>query len=288
MSSDIKYLRLTVENYFDIQKLRIARGNALRAYGKNSGEIKKDQIYKLLLNTEKQAKLYIIDELKQYIIWEKWLKYIKGVGPVLAGGLISWIEDPRRFQKVSQLWSYCGYGIIHRCRKCKKRVLPTATEKARWTHKTIARLMNPPYNLPKEKAERKVDSWLCHCEEPEPIAMAPRKVKGEIMEWNPKLRRLLWNLRQSFARQGGFYRDLYRDFYIDEEAAHQKTCGCSSKKHIRERALRKTVKVFLHHLWLTWMELLGETPSKEVPYGVEKGYSTYIPPPNPAVFKYKV
>lgn len=48
----------------------------------------------------------IADEVKDVPIYANWLKDVKGVGPMMAGGLITRIDDPARFATVSKLWAY--------------------------------------------------------------------------------------------------------------------------------------------------------------------------------------
>jgi len=66
-----------------------------------------EQLQEMEKGLVKEAKQY----LKQYPVWEKWLKHVKGLGPTLAAQLIGIIGDIRRFEIQSRLWKYAGLGV---------------------------------------------------------------------------------------------------------------------------------------------------------------------------------
>lgn len=108
-------LRILVETYYDIQKLRMSEGNRLRMYDRfgmltSLQSAKLQEIVNDLERDEGKITKFLDDELKGIPIWLSWLKHVKGVGPMMGAGLIAWIDDIGRFDTVSKLWQYSGFG----------------------------------------------------------------------------------------------------------------------------------------------------------------------------------
>ena len=255
----MSYLRFLCENYYDIQKVRIGAGNQLTKFEKDGiGDtpILREFVYNKLHSIEKKAERLIKEELKEYSIWTEWLEGVSGIGPVLAGGLISWIEDPAKFATISKLWKYSGYHVV-------------------------------------------IDD--------DGVAHAPKKVRGQKVNWNPRLRTLCWKAGESFVKTGKGYRALYEQFrrfyetkyqakYINKDGkelteeqidgwdtAKRKKEGIEliDKKNMRTKlhrynmAKRKTVKIFLAHLLTKWCQLEG-VPLRD-PYISRLGDHEIIP-----------
>ena len=74
-----------------------------------------------LLETEKELKKRIDLWSKGHPLRKKFLRYVKGIGPILASGLIAWLSKPiLKASYVSQIWSYCGLAPGQERRKGKK------------------------------------------------------------------------------------------------------------------------------------------------------------------------
>jgi len=105
-------LRVLLEGYYDMQKLRLALENRLRIYSR-FGLLTPDQVSTLrtvVSHLKREEKVYermVAGELEDVPVYTRWLRHIKGIGPMMAGGLIAWIDDPGRFPTVSKLWAYC-------------------------------------------------------------------------------------------------------------------------------------------------------------------------------------
>ena len=175
-------------------------------------------------------------------VWD-WGTSIKGLG---AGGLLAQllaqIDDIGRFATISKLWRFAGWAVI--------------------------------------------DGKIDRCK------------KGEKAPYNRRLKSICWNIVQSFIKQHTYpYRDIYDDEKERQRELHPdvvcRECGCiwedcARKKqhhkmfndgHLHNRAIRKTAKIFLQHLWLVWRESEGIPISK--PWVHEHGgHVDYIPPPN--------
>lgn len=153
-------------------------------------------------------------------IWQ-WLTSIRGLGEGgLAAQLLAQIDDIGKFDTISKLWMFAGYGLAN--------------------------------------------------------GQVVRNAKGEKSHYNRMLKSIVWQCADQFKRQRTFpYRDLYDEEKIKQRAAHPVALcrnedipwtECLWKKehkqefndgHIDMRALRKTGKIFLAHVWLKWRESEG-------------------------------
>ena len=112
-------LRELVEAYYDIQDVRMQTSN--RVQNRASKEILEpktaNEISDLLAATlkplESNLQTRIMKEVKNHVAWEGFLSKVYGIGPCLAGGIISWIGDVKRFETVSKLWRYFGLAVIN-------------------------------------------------------------------------------------------------------------------------------------------------------------------------------
>lgn len=82
---------------------------------------------------------------------------------------------------------------------------------------------------------------------------AERRVSGEKLHYNHRLKSIIFVLAGSFLRCNSPYREIYdraKDFYTDNRKEW-------TKLHIHLASIRKMMKVFLQHLWLTWRKIEG-------------------------------
>lgn len=100
--------------------------------------------------------------LEDVPMWTEWFVHLRGIGAVLAGGIIGEISDISRFKYMSNLWSWAGYGIHD--------------------------------------------------------GKADRLTKGKKAHWNPNMKVLGWKVGQQFIKQGGWFREQYDQFKIEERA----------------------------------------------------------------------
>lgn len=220
-------IRGLIESYYDIQKNRISVENQLRSLeqGKSEQEYKwfKDVVYNRLYTIERDIAKHLGEWVEEEEIYTEWLKGIKGIGPVLAAGLIAWLdsESPTygkgfttRFATISKLWAYAGLAV-------------------------------------------------------DKDGKAVRRKKGQQANWDTRLKTHLWKIGESFVKTKGGYRKLYETFRAeyDDKWKTPEDCGsrgCANKGkgkclkgHRYAAAKRKTVKVFLAHLFTRWHELEG-------------------------------
>ena len=94
-------VRQLVEIYYDVQDVRIRTFNRLRQVGKVEGVNAKR-----LKTLEKEIRDYIFHEIKYLAVYQKFLRLIKGIGPILAGGLLSYFK-PLRGRACKQFLALC-------------------------------------------------------------------------------------------------------------------------------------------------------------------------------------
>jgi hypothetical protein len=167
-----------------------------------------------LYETEKELYKRLDAWSRNHPLRTEYLNYVKGIGPVLASGIIAWLEEPiKKANHVSQIWSYCG--------------------------------------------------------------LAPNQVRkaGEKVNYNPRLKTFAWKIGQSFIKFKCFGRKLYDSF---KEQAKQKHPDWT-KLHIHNYARRKVVKLFIASVWEVWRKMNNLPTTK--PYPIEfLGHKDIITP----------
>lgn len=108
-------LRGIIEDFYDIQGYRLEVGNQIGAIerGDAEGDVTwmKENIFDGLVQIEDRIEKKVSEWVKQHPLWDYWLSDVKGVGPLIAGGLLGWIEDVEKFATISKLWKYCGLAV---------------------------------------------------------------------------------------------------------------------------------------------------------------------------------
>lgn len=196
---------------------------------------------------EKDLEKLITKQLKNHALYNQYLALIRGIGPILAAGLIAYIGDIERFKHVSSLWQYCGYGMNRYCENCKK---PTWVE-VEYDTGTLAKKLHP------------LES--CSICKGDTIPIVQSRISGYQSNWNDKLKVLAWKAGTSFVKQPAAkskYRKLYDKIKKQEHKQHPKKIKVKTKTlyndgHLHNRAMRKVVKIFLAHLWQTWRRQEG-------------------------------
>jgi len=241
-------IRFLIENYYDIQKLRIQTFGRIVAYVKSNFEqfegiktpeenkysyiadlICRDKIdvpdelenlvwfFRELHSTERNLYRIIDDFSKDHPYRVKYLNNIYGIGPIFASGIIAWLAPLSRFATVSKLWKYCGLS-------------------------------------------------------PDSI-----RRRGQRCSYNPKLKTFMWKIGESFVKQKrkSFYGKMYDRF---KQECHQKHPDWS-KAHVHAWAKRKVVKLFLSHAWKMWWRIMEgrEPPTKPYAHEHLKHYDYYEP-----------
>lgn len=214
-------MRALVEDYYDIQRLRIDVQGRLRAYhdGVSEQEIVfiKESVLGTLLKIENDVSNYILRQVKNENVWVEWLKGVKGIGHILAGGLISLIGDTSQFATISKLWRYAGLAVAEDGKAERRK----RGEKIRY---------NP---------HLKVLCW---------------KIGESIVKSKGGYRELYEEFRKEYNEKWITPDDC------KSEGCRKQGNGKCMDGHKYMAAKRKTVKVFLAHYWQLCRTLKGEVP----------------------------
>ncbi|XAI95461.1 hypothetical protein [Microcystis phage Mvi-JY20] len=82
---------------------------------------------------------------------------------------------------------------------------------------------------------------------------AARPVKGQKLDYNPRLKTSMFIFADVQIRNRG----PYRDDYDRAKAEYAEKYPEKSAAHIHKMAMRKASKLFLSHLWQVWREMEG-------------------------------
>ena len=251
-----RYCRALADTYISLQKLRVASGNRIIAMTQQMDEI--EDIRESVLNRivielkrmENEIGKEAEDILKDIPVYTEFLSKIKGLGPILSLKLLSINWDLTK--DLSSWNAYCGL-VPHvykcQCEEGHKILLPYDPNDPK----------NPKdvkcyYVIDREKDKTTKQIKLIRCGAPIVKAeMAPcRKYKGYAFFWNPKARTIMWLIGTSFAKTGGFYKEIYKKWkQIYVEIKELKT------GHAIEAAKRKAKKLFLAHFYQAYHEIEG-------------------------------
>jgi len=254
-------LRTLVDIYYDFQSQRIQTqlriGASKRGHSLTDDELSMygiTTIFDNAKNFEKDLEKLIIRQLKHHALYNQYLALITGIGPILAAGLIAYIDNIENYKHASSLWQYAGYGANRYCPNCKK---PTFIEKKFSTGKT-AKQLQPFEECP-----------ICGSATE---FIIQKRTSGYLINWNPRLKQIAWKAGKSFVKQSP-KRSKYRKLYTKIKKSEKRKHRDYSDGHIDNATMRKVVKIFLVHLWQTWSRQLGLETSE--PYAKQLlGHST--------------
>jgi len=238
-------LRNLVDIYYDFQGQRIQTQARIRA-SKREHSLTEDELSIYGITTifgnaqsfEKDIERLLRNQLKNYALHNQYLVKITGIDVLLSAGLIAYIDDIEKYQHPSSLHQYAGYGGNNFCPNCKK---PTFIIKEYHTGKT-AKMLHPFLKCP-----------VCNSMTEYTIQ---KKISGYQINWNPRLRQVAWKVGRSFVMCSP-NRCKYRKLYDKIKKKERRKNPKHTDSHIVNIAMRKTVKIFLVHLWQTWRRQQG-------------------------------
>lgn len=252
-------MRAIVEIYYDFQKQRIATFNNVQMNCERNGITEEDLEKKYqvtpLINEAKKFELLIkkrLDvEVKKYKIYDEYLQNIQGIGSIISAGLIANIGDISKFNTISKLWVYSGLGFNKFCPECDH---PTYVE---------VEYEDKEKNIKKTKRLKPFEK--CPKCGTKTIPIIQKRTKGYQGNWNVRLKVLAWKIGESFVKQKAQksgYRRMYEKFRENDTSFHPEKEKINGKTkyndgHMYNRAVRKTAKLFLSHLWMTWRKMEG-------------------------------
>ncbi len=250
MNEEIRYL---VESYYDIQKLRIETYNRIVSYVMNNSQKLFENQYahankpSIIAELIVEGKIEYPDEIENIVwlhnnLYEIEKNLVKRLDEITK-------DHPLRLHFLDRIR---GIGPV------------LAAALIGW--------LSPIERFPN------ISKLWAYCG----LAPGQKRRKGEKVNYNPKLKSLMWKIATSFEKQPSEksrYRRLYE--YKKEYLMNRKDLKSAlergekgAKLHIRLLALRFTVKRFLADLWVEWRKLEGLPITK--PYAHEKlGHEEY-------------
>lgn len=269
----------TMEKFFqvatgeDAEKVKFFFAYA-KALKDLEGDKKHKKVNDLGRSQESILKAQAMSEIAGHPLWVTWLSHLYGIGPCLAGGILSWINI-EKCHHASNLIAYCGQSVVveqYICPSCGATAKP---EEVPGIQERLAK------GLPHEAAR-------CSCGKFYRIAgHAPRREKGKLLGYNPHCKTLCWKIGESFVKQkkNSGYGKLYDSFRLEIEAKIAANNGFCHKvhkdkegklinegkcfdAHVHAMAKRAMVKVFLSHLYLKWRDLLGLPVTEPFAFGM--------------------
>ena len=278
-----------VSSFYGIQKTRIAVGNEansiVKAYGIDITDQKSSQeqntwkigdktytvtdttlqILDVFLESERIEKLIqknIRSMIRTCPIYTEWMKDVPGIAEILAGGFISGIKTPERFDTISKLWKYCGVGLVDgQIEKRKK------GEKIHYSPFLKVTCWKAGESFVKSKGMYRdaYDTFRAHEDANNPVfTVSIGDARGRARADDADLKPLTTIDVARLKKKG-----------VTELKVRR------SKGHNYARAKRKAVKLFLSHLWVVWRELEGLPTSDPYAHAI-LGHTNKIDPPEGA------
>lgn len=190
--------------------------------------------YEALVQAEESQFRLLADDLESYPLWTEYLKGVKGVGPAMAGVILSEF-DVHKAKYPSSFWKYAGLDVA-----------PDGAGRSK-------------------RAEHLVDR--------EYTDKDGNTATKKSITFNPFLKtKLTGVLGPSFLRAGSEWADVYRDYKhrLENHPKHKD----KTKLHRHNMSLRYAVKMFLVALHMKWRELEGlpvSEPYSEAKLGMRHG-----------------
>lgn len=260
-------MRSLVEVFYDFQQQRIITSN--RIFGnveqqniteKELEELGVTALFDKAKSFEVDIRKIFTTEIQKHGIYSEFLSHVFGIGPIITAGLIAYIEDVKKFDNISKLWQYAGFGMNTYCNKCEQ---PTYVdvEIVKRDKSTV-------------KSKRQSHLKICTKCGGNTVTVRQRRYSGFQNNWNDKFKVLCWKIGQSFVKQSAEksgYRRLYDQTRIDLRNKFPERIEVNNKVkyndgHIHNMACRKVVKIFLAHVWLEWRRINGL--SVDLPYSL--------------------
>lgn len=212
-------------------------------------------MYQGLLDQEKQAKKVIEKNLSKFDLWTQYLERVPGVGPNLAGIMLSYF-DINKAVCLTQFWAYSGLDTVPSKDNPDKR-----EGRGKYEHHLVDR------------------TYTSH-------DGTEKKTRG--LSYQPFLKsKMVKVLADSLIKQNEYYRQIYHDYKnrlkqrpdVQNNFVYKVSKGKIVKDangnpvmvkefpdaRVTKMAIRYMVKMFLKNLWINWrhIESLEITPGYE-------------------------
>jgi len=268
-----EYMTILSRTFYAVQKQRIEAGNRI-AMNVRDQRLTEDEA--ALLNAHLKVGLHAIEKnikrdmtqaLEPIPIYREWFKKIRGIGPLLAGAIIGEIGEIKRFEHISNLWSWAGVGIhdgvADRRQAGKKSHWNPTMKRIGWkTGKSFIKLggyFRSAYDQFKLEEIAKNKPWAAPLQASELAGCRLWLPTGDGMI-------LTKDVVPGIIKAA-------------KQAGNTSVMICRTNGHVDNRASRRNIKLFLGLTWMKWRELEGLPVSK--PYIADHGLAghTIVYPP---------
>lgn len=255
---EVQRLRRSVRYLYDLQRLRIQSGNRNSRYEPDGsdpdlGDDEKEFLgatSKGLQVLEQKALREVRRALREVPVW-RWLKDQKGVGPAMAGVLVSEV-DIRRAQTPSALWRYCGLAVDSRDGRAERRRKKERLHYNPWLKSKVLEVLGSSFlrssspwrehydNYKHRKQSTMVDKCMrCH---------GAGTVQAVDEEARPTPKTVTEKSRKKPKKDTKCH---------NCDGTGGPCVWGESDRHRHRAALRYMVKMFLLELWKAWRTLEG-------------------------------
>ncbi len=231
-----------MQAFYDIQESRIATENRLRQiFGSNEKMIEgANQISLKRKQEENLLAREIRKRLDEEPIWNNWLDNVRGIGEILAAGMLGYAGYCEKFEKATALWHYFGLHVVDgKAPKRQRGVSIDWNPNARMFAYRISDCLVKQGREYKEIYDEHKKRYLARAE------------KGELP--------CSCNKKGLENHKGKHY--------------------CQTKGHAHMMAMRAMVKLFLSHYWEVGRRLKGLEINEPYAMKYLQ-HDGYIPPPN--------
>ena len=216
------YRRVRAEQQAAMARLKDARGSLSSIELKELEEI----IYFPYDEVINKIEIEIGFLCEGYIpIYRDFLAHVEGISVYDSLQLITFVKDIKRFENVSKFWKYSGFAPVQYCKKCGRKI----------------RFIGE-----------------CSCGSNEICVRSDKRVKGVIPNYNENLKKHLVSIGNKLIKRDGYYKEKFFEYRDSEFQKNPRL----SNLHIENRAKRKTIKLFLYHLFTAWYLIEGIKPPK--------------------------
>lgn len=226
-------LRLYLKQYYDFQETRKSFDNRTDRYWENE-----DKYPQRILDLSDQANEFeetaekgIAEYVKQFELWNDWMQYVKGIGPVMAGNVIGRIclkrEDVKVFKRGNlepkPYWT-----------------IEDEDDEAYW-------ISTPPI----VKTAEKVTQLWSYCG----LTPDSGRESGETLGYDPELKTLFAHkIPGQFMKARGRYKKIMDD---KKKRLYEQRDDIEKKGHALGIAKMVTGKIFASHVWMMWRRKEG-------------------------------
>lgn len=256
-------LRWLTDQYTQYQKHRIAIGNrifaATEGLDTNTPSTYALRSFERLEELEKDTFQEMKRIVKDHPAWP-WLEQVRGIGPTLSTKVLGLIADIEKFDTISKLWMFAGYGL-----KNGERQKLTKGEKASFNRrlKTALYLVGESF-IKSQSPYRELYDNAKHRYHLNKQVQPLRAV----IEVNGMPDRTTAEGKKQWDR-------MIKEANKDAGAVNDEAVWIDG--HVHNAARRYMVKIFLSHLYVVWRE--AEGLSVREPYPIEHlGHTTYLSP----------